>query len=237
MKAYAIVIRDNLISESAFKVLEDSHQRHNGGGGSLFSLSRFDAVTPETHERILQENNLRWTYPWEEREFDKSVGLWKNPYSSRNRASTISCSLSHFLLWKTCLKENEPILILEHDAVFIKGLDFGYILESSFEIVGINSPAGATRKAKDFEKNIMRGTQKIQPVPKIDYPNIPQGLAGGSAYIMKPSGARKAISLFEKHGVWPNDAALCYQLIGDNSLGVTKTFYTKVQGTPSTSTS
>lgn len=230
--AFAIVVRDNVVSEKAFEVLLESHSRHNG---NLFTIERFEAVTPESNERVLQENDLVWNYPWEKKEFDRVTGLWKSPYSTRNRAAKISCSLSHFLLWKTCLEKNEPILILEHDAVFIRRLESDYILKSEYEIIGINSPKKATRRADVFEKSIRYGDGLIQPVPRIDYPNIPQGLAGASAYIMKPSGALKAIDLFKKHGVWPNDAAICYQLIGD-TLGVTKAFYTQVQGTPSTST-
>ena len=230
--AFAIVVRGNEISEKAFGVLLGSHSRFNENS---FTIERFEAVTPESNEQVLQENDLVWNYPWEKKEFDRVAGLWKPPYSARNRAAKISCSLSHFLLWKTCLEKNEPILILEHDAVFIRRLEFEYILKSDYEIIGINSPKKATRRADVFEKSIQCGDGLIQPVPRIDYPNIPQGLAGASAYIMKPSGAQKAIDLFKKHGVWPNDAAICYQLIGD-TLGVTKTFYTQVQGTPSTST-
>ena len=42
------------------------------------------------------------------------------------------------------------------------------------------------------------------------------------------------IELVKEHGAWPNDALMCKQLI--KSLGVTRTFYTKIQGIRSTTT-
>ena len=71
-------------------------------------------------------------------------------------------------------------------------------------------------------------------MPRIDEFNVPQGLAGNSAYIIKPSGAKNLIEATKQYGAWPNDALMCYQIIP--KLGVTRRFYTKVQGLPSTTT-
>ena len=35
---------------------------------------------------------------------------------------------SHYMLWRKCVTENKPIMILEHDAIFTKKFD-GNILE------------------------------------------------------------------------------------------------------------
>ena len=42
------------------------------------------------------------------------------------------------------------------------------------------------------------------------------------------------IKLTKEHGAWPNDALMCRQLIF--GLGVTKTYYTKIQRIKSTTT-
>ena len=42
--------------------------------------------------------------------------------------------------------------------------------------------------------------------------NVPDGLAGNSAYIITPSAAKKASELQSTIGIWPNDALLCKQL-------------------------
>ena len=69
-------------------------------------------------------------------------------------------------------------------------------------------------------------------VPWIDDKSVPQGLAGNSAYIMNPIPARRLFEIMDDVGLWPNDALMCKQLI--KNMGVTKTFYTRVQGLGST---
>ena len=127
------------------------------------------------------------------------------------------------------------ICILEHDARFIKKLPSDRTFRNSkYDIIGINDPSMATRKSKLYHDKILEGTQFFQPVPTIDDFNVPQGLAGNSAYVIKPEGARKMLSLADEHGMWPNDALMCKQLIP--TLGVTRNFYTRVQGLRSTTT-
>ena len=124
--------------------------------------------------------------------------------------------------------------MLEHDALFVHKLDYQYLFDSKYDIIGINNPLMATRRAQRFYDMVKGRSQEIQPIPDIDEFNIPQGLAGNSAYIIKPNGAKNVIEAAEKHGAWPNDALMCKQIIPN--MGVTRRFYTKVQGLPSTTT-
>ena len=74
-----------------------------------------------------------------------------------------------------------------------------------------------------------------QLVPYVDSDRqVPQGLAGNSAYIIKPTGANHLIGLVKEYGLWPNDAIMCRQLV--TGLGVTKKFYTNTQKLKSTTT-
>jgi GR25 family glycosyltransferase involved in LPS biosynthesis len=131
------------------------------------------------------------------------------------------------------MKTNSPILILEHDAKFVEKIDFD-VNEVNSYIVGINNPLGATRRSREFYSTIVNNVRWLQPVPKIDHFDIPQGLAGNSAYIIKPKGAEIMLDLVKEHGLWPNDALMCRQLVP--KLSVTKKFYTQIQGTRSTTT-
>ena len=107
-------------------------------------------------------------------------------------------------------------------------------LNCQFDIIGINDPSMATRKSKLYHDMILENENKFQPVPIIDEFNIPQGLAGNSAYVLKPQGANNLIAAAEEYGMWPNDALMCRQIIPN--LGVTRSFYTVVQGLRSTTT-
>jgi len=127
------------------------------------------------------------------------------------------------------------IMVFEHDSRIIRKLPADSTFQKSkFDIIGINDPSMATRKSKVYHDMILKNTEFFQPVPRIDEFNIPQGLAGNSAYVIKPAGAIKMIDLAQEHGMWPNDALMCYQLI--ETLGVTRNFYTRVQGLRSTTT-
>jgi GR25 family glycosyltransferase involved in LPS biosynthesis len=228
MKSFVITIKGNQVSETASAhCIESSKDVGNG-----FDIEVFDAITPPQVNKLMRDYRIQWNYPWEGEVFDFKTGLKKTAYPTVNKDARIACALSHYALWRECLLGNETLLILEHDAKFIKKLDFPEIERSKYHIVGINNPLFATRKSQLFKKIIDESNRTIILAPTIDSYEIPQGIAGNSAYVMKPKGAEKMLKLVEEHGLWPNDALMCRQLVP--MLGVTKTFYTEVQGTPST---
>ena len=228
MEAYAIVIEGHEVSEQGYTNLEASSKKVRNS----FQIKKFNAIVSKMARTVMSGNGIRWKYPWEGQETDIKTGLIKTAYPTANRNTRIACALSHWLLWHKCLSKDEPLLILEHDALFIKKLDYDKIASSKYDIVGINSPAAATRKAHEFHDKVQATHAQIQPVPTIDEFNVPQGLAGNSAYIIKPAGAKAVLDAVKEHGLWPNDAIMCKQIIPN--LGVTKTYYTRVQGLPST---
>jgi len=231
MQAYAIVIKDHEVSETGYNNLKVSSEKFKNS----FKIRKFDAVLPKMARTIMSGNGLKWKYPWEGKETDLKTGLIKSAYQTANKNTRIACALSHWLLWHKCFTEDTPLLILEHDALFIEKLEHSVILKSKFDIIGINSPAAATRKAHEFHDKVQASRSLIQPVPTVDEFNVPQGLAGNSAYIIKPAGAKSILDAAREHGLWPNDALMCKQII--SNLGVTKTYYTRVQGLPSTTVS
>jgi len=228
MKAYIICIAQNEISEKGAKnCIASSNKVKND-----FSIEIFDAVTPDMANTVMTGNGLKWKYPWSGQETDLKTGLIKSAYTTKVPENRIACAMSHWLLWKKCVTLNEPILILEHDSIFIEKLDYDSIFKSNFDIIGINSPAAATRRSHVYHDILQSRPAWIQPVPDVDEFNIPQGLAGNSAYIIKPNGANNIIKAAKDHGVWPNDALMCKQIIPN--LGVTKKYFTRIQGLPST---
>lgn len=229
MKAYAIVIRDNQISQEGFKRLKKS----SVDVGNDFSIHEFEAITPEYVDATLAEHGLKWNYPWEGQVIDFASGLKKSAYQTRNPKARIACALSHYLLWKKCSVLDEPLLILEHDACFVNKLD----LDPEFiraNILGINNPLGCTRRAQQYYDAIVGSALYETLVPWIDDQTVPQGLAGNSAYIIKPAGARHMLKLVKEYGLWPNDAIMCRQLVP--KLGVSTKFYTRCQNLRSTTT-
>ena len=231
MKCFALVVKDHKLSESGFRELKASYEKYGHEEG----VEVFDAIDIFKAEAYANGNGLEWNYPWEGSTIDIQSGLTKTAYPTKDKRKRISCFLGHWYLWQKCKKLDEMICILEHDARFIKKLPSDRTFRNSkYDIIGINDPSMATRKSKLYHDKILEGTQFFQPVPTIDDFNVPQGLAGNSAYVIKPEGARKMLALADEHGMWPNDALMCKQLIP--TLGVTRNFYTRVQGLRSTTT-
>ena len=230
MITYAIVIDKNEVSFKGYDALIESSKKVSND----FTIDKFDGVTADMVNTVMVGNGVKWNYPWEGESIDFASGLVKRSYPTTYKERRMACFMSHYLLWHKCIKEDTPILILEHDAVFVHKLDYQFILDSKYDIIGINNPLMATRRAKKFFDLVKERSQEIQPIPDIDEFNVPQGLAGNSAYIIKPAGAKNLLEAVQQFGAWPNDAIMCKQLIPN--MGVTRRFYTKVQGLPSTTT-
>lgn len=230
MDAYVITIGGNAISEEAAQVCIESSWKKNND----FSVKKFWATTPDIAEKTLNDYKLKWNWPWEGELHDMASGLKKSAYQTANRLARVGCSLSHFRLWYLCSTRNQPIIVLEHDAVFKYKLDPDKYLNRGYDIIGLNSPLGATRKSQVFHNTIQSSKNDLQSCPVIDNTFIPQGIAGNSAYILTPDGAEALMKASYKFGLWPNDAIMCRQII--SNLGVTKKYYTDIQRTRSTTT-
>ena len=234
MKAYAIVLQDNEVSKRGFTALQESSE----AVGNKFDIEIFDAITSDIVKEDMENEKLIWKWPdslmLEYGQLKDSSGLRKHDYGSSHPLRRRACAMSHFHLWKKAMNEDEAILILEHDAVFVEKLKSKSILKSRYDVIGLNDPRGATRMAGTFHAIVQKEKRRFLPCPIIDRMEVPQGIAGASAYIIKPKGAKNVIKACYEYGLWPNDAILCQQLVP--KIGVTKKYYTKVQGLPSTTT-
>jgi len=224
-------------SMEAFQRLQDSAYAYNND----FRPELFEATIAENVEDHMTKLLLKWDYPWEGTVTDLKTGLKKSAYPTKNRLNRIACAVSHYRLWAMCAKIDKPILILEHDAIFTKKLArYNNILEDTqYDIIGINNPIGNTRRSNQFHDILQKtepfsSSKDIVKIPKIDSFDVPQGLAGNSAYIIKPRGAVSCIKAAQSYGLWPNDALMCDQLI--RRMGVTKVYYTDTQQVASTTT-
>jgi GR25 family glycosyltransferase involved in LPS biosynthesis len=104
----------------------------------------------------------------------------KKSKTSFLRPGTLGCFLSHYYLWKKAIELNEPICILEHDAV----------VHTSFPKI----------EFQDVYKFVI-GFQ-AKPI------YIGQWWASGAGYCVSPQGARKLINFSQTNGVMPNDVMI-----------------------------
>lgn len=168
----------------------------------------------------MDRHGLEWTWGTD--------NVLKHHSYGGNHAARVGCAMSHYLLWLRCAELQRPMLILEHDAVFIAPFeDFEFSA-----VCQINDPRGATPRG-DWWSDVMarRGPGVFQKTRVLDDPR-PDGLAGNSAYVIKPHAAERLIDLYRTIGVWPNDATMCRQLV--DGLEERYPFITRVEPEMST---
>ena len=111
------------------------------------------------------------------------------------------CFLSHFELWLKCIELDQPIIILEHDGIFIRPLP-NDILENFYEICRLDA----------FDRWLPGYNQKIQNSlnKSIDYNGNPTAVyyhssgnyyVGAYGYIVKPQGAVKLVRFARERGI------------------------------------
>jgi GR25 family glycosyltransferase involved in LPS biosynthesis len=238
MKAYIITMSNNGKSLSMAKTLKESVLATD----TALEVQHFEAIQPPElykHNIDVFGEFASWRYPDEDAQnhLDFTTGLFLKSYKAIDPKRVMSCALSHMKLWKKSVVDNETIVVLEHDAVFTRKFDPEELLwDKTWGVIGLNDPRGNTRKGQLFH-NIASAKEGIQVVPNIDTteePPLPMGIAGNSAYIIRPYAARELLEKVKDIGMWPNDAIMCKQLFP--WLRVVYPYYTNTQENTSTTT-
>jgi GR25 family glycosyltransferase involved in LPS biosynthesis len=195
MKAYVITLTGHAYSEAcAARCIQSA--AHIGG----VMVERFEAIDQARASHALKTRGLTWTWAHGNTTPRRcpTTGLWQHPYAGANLLAKIGCTLSHLLLWERCIELNEPLLILEHDAVFVRTFpvfDFRGICQ-------INDPRGATRAGSWWsDLMIKRATVGVHAKTIVFDEHIPDGLAGNSAYVINPRSAQQLVATIERLGV------------------------------------
>lgn len=231
MRAFVIYLPDNPYSVEVADRCIASAKKFG------LTVEKFAGVNKENAVDEMYKSGLNWT--WANNNTEHTVcnytGLKQFPYTAADFRAKIGCSMSHYRLWEKCVALNEDLLILEHDAVFLRSVpnvDFDGICQ-------INDPAGATRRGKWWSDSMhARGKTGVFEktwVTTEKERDIPDGLAGNSAYLIKPWAAQKLIDTCGVIGLWPNDAIMCKQIFP--YLEEYYPFITKVVQTKSTTVS
>ena len=110
MKAFIITIIKNRNSldyaENCLQSIKDTD--------SNLDARIFNATVPETLF------DVNWTWPLDSKKVCAKSNLFLKPYKTVDNRKRIAAAQSHYRLWKESINLNEPIMILEHDAIFQK---------------------------------------------------------------------------------------------------------------------
>jgi len=156
MKAYVITIMNMERSVEIAQRCIDSAKTFG------IEVEMFKAITPKDDVYKIAE--------------EKGINLsgFDERYSRKENA--IACFLSHYSLWDLSVKTSENILILEHDAVFVNGVDLNINFKG---LLSLGKPSyGKYNTPRDG----------ISPLTSKNY------LPGAHGYIVKPSAAVELIN-------------------------------------------
>jgi len=224
MKAFIIGNKDSEISMNA---VENCRKSVN------LDIEFVQQTSPDT----LEEDNfdgLVWKYPLsEEQRVDEETGMTLRGYTANDVDKVFACTISHARIWQKCVVSREDTMVLEHDAIFTREFEQ---FDWSGGVLGLNDPRGATHNSGIYH-NLVSLTDGVKDAPFVlPETSLPQGLAGNSAYIIKPYFAYMLLEKLRLKGGWPNDSLMCKQFFPYH-LKVVYPYYTTLQGVPSTTTS
>ncbi len=204
MKAFIIRLAQD-------KYSQEMAERCKASAPRSLDLHMFEAIDQSESRLVLSALGLRWTWPsLGARDVCPNTGLKRHSYDRNDPGARIGCALSHYMLWEKCATLDEPLMILEHDAVFLRELP---ALPEQFGAIMLNNPRGATPRGDWWAVEIERKGPGVHKKTAVFMDSRPDGLAGNSAYIIHPDTARRCLRLVADNGMWPNDATLCRQLV------------------------
>ncbi|STO53799.1 glycosyltransferase family 25 protein [Canicola haemoglobinophilus] len=107
--------------------------------------------------------------------------------------SQLGCWASHYLLWEKCVELNEPIIILEDDAIlkenFLEVYNFLSSPQNSFEFFWLSIPSPAKRKRNQKYKVICNIENTENSIAQFYY-----SWANTTGYFITPKAAQKLLT-------------------------------------------
>ena len=146
-------------------------------------------------------------------------GLFINPQAVKKiqTSGVIGCFLSHFTLWKKCLKENKPLAIFEYDALVINRVE-NIDLDKFDHCLNFDFTRHLFLKDIEVYKSHLINSSPIEikqlvenktTIDNTSYKYMNKNhIKGAFGYIIKPEGALKVIKGVQAHGIVPADVAL-----------------------------
>jgi GR25 family glycosyltransferase involved in LPS biosynthesis len=183
MKAKIITLKDNKLSERIAKECVEQAALMN------LSVDYFEAINGFFAEQHV-------------------ISLGIQPVG-KMKPGVLGCALSHIYLWKQCVEDNEPYLILEHDGYIIEPLPDNVLdlFENILKLDNLN-PYNAEYE-KEIEKKSKDQLEIINlPEDRKVVGNAGQYSRGAYAYIIKPHAAKKMLEHIAVNGIIKADHQL-----------------------------
>ena len=191
MKFKIIRLKANTISEKHAAECVEQAKKFN------INLEYFNAINGLEYQKHLDKHGLKPKYKFK-----------------KGRAGVYGCFLSHWYLWRECVSENVPYLILEHDGYFIKPIP-NDVLNHFTDVLKLD---GLDPYSKYYETNLENENNLSLEYKKYHNPSAKflhknetgNYMKGAYGYIIKPHAAKRIVDWININGFVPAD-----QQIGD----------------------
>ena len=205
MKFKIIRLKNNEISERYALDCVNEAKKYN------VHVEFFDAINGLNYQHYLNLLELKPKYKFK-----------------KGRAGVFGCFLSHYFLWQSCIKDNIPYLILEHDGFFIKPLPSN-ILDTFTDVLKLDRLDPYSKNYTlnlEIEKELAFSVENYHnPTAKfLEKNQTGNYLRGAYSYIIKPHAAIKIVNWIKSNGFVPAD-----QQIGNAIVDIKTTIPTIVR--------
>jgi len=186
MKAVIIRLKDNSISE---KHADECVTQAKTFG---IDIEYFDAINGLEYPSHLERLKIFPKYKFK-----------------KGRAGVFGCFLSHYYLWKKCMEDDVPYLILEHDGYFVGPLPDDVLdrFDDVLKLDGLDPFSKEYELALENEKNTTLIYKKYHnPTAKfLEKNQTGNYLRGAYGYIIKPHAAKIIVEWIAVNGFVPAD--------------------------------
>ena len=189
MKSFIIRLKNNLISEKY--ATECVNQAATFG----VEVNYFDAINGLEYLGHLEKLKIFPKYKFK-----------------KGRAGVFGCFLSHYYLWKKCMEDGIPYLILEHDGYFVRPLPDD-VLDRFDDVLKLD---GENPFSKDYDQIINSQNAQTTSIQKYNTPDAKflhknetgNYMRGAYGYIIKPHAAKIIVDWISVNGFVPADNQL-----------------------------
>lgn len=199
MKAVAIVLKEAELAQTI------SAEAISAAAEQGIALEIYDAVLGYNSQPKFTEYGI-----------DKFLN-----YTMIDKPGHQGCFLSHFELWMKCIALNEPIVILEHDGIFVRPLPDD-VLDHFDEVLRLD----CFQWFKDgyneqVEASLSEPISYYRREPDYSYHSSGGYYIGAYGYIIKPAAAKKLIDFARQRGIVCTEAHLGLDIVDIVSTTVT----------------
>lgn len=194
-------------------VLQESEHSRKVGKDAIDAANKF-GIYPEIHNGVLG---------YKSPELFSKYGITR--FLTRDiidNPGHQGCFLSHFEVWMKCVQLNEPVIVLEHDGVFIRELPEDILdrFDGVLKLDPLDVYDGVDKYNAKVEESLSKPVEVWHQPARGNWHGVGEFIWGGYGYIIKPHAAVELIHFARRIGAAPTDVHIGRNLVDIKSTTV-----------------